>query len=69
MNNHAPTPKGIYAIPPERRLGGSDVKVVVHRANGSTDTITVQCRIDNHGELEYYKNGGVLHYVLRSLAA
>ena len=46
-----------------------DVKVVIHRANGKTDTITVQCRIDNHGELEYYKNGGVLQYVLRSLAA
>jgi aconitate hydratase len=46
-----------------------DVKVVIHRADGKTETITVQCRIDNYGELEYYKNGGVLHYVLRSLAA
>ncbi|MHB1204850.1 MAG: aconitate hydratase AcnA [Rhodospirillaceae bacterium] len=46
-----------------------DVKVVIHRANGKSETITVQSRIDNYGELEYYKNGGVLHYVLRSLAA
>jgi aconitate hydratase len=29
----------------------------------------VLCRIDTDGELDYYKNGGVLHYVLRNLAA
>ena len=46
-----------------------DVQVVIHRADGKSETITVQCRIDNNGELEYYRNGGVLHYVLRSLAA
>ena len=46
-----------------------DVKVTIHRANGKSEAITVQCRIDNSGELDYYKNGGVLHYVLRSLAA
>ena len=46
-----------------------DVQVTIHRANGKSETITVQCRIDNSGELDYYKNGGVLHYVLRSLAA
>ena len=46
-----------------------DVKVTIHRANGTSEAITVQCRIDNSGELDYYKNGGVLHYVLRSLAA
>ena len=46
-----------------------DVAVTINRANGTQETITVQCRIDNSGELDYYKNGGVLHYVLRSLAA
>ena len=46
-----------------------DVDVTIHRANGTSETITVMCRIDNSGELDYYKNGGVLHYVLRSLAA
>jgi aconitate hydratase len=46
-----------------------DVDVTIRRANGTSEKITVQCRIDNSGELEYYKNGGVLHYVLRSLAA
>jgi len=46
-----------------------DVEVVINRANGKSETITVMCRIDNGGELDYYKNGGVLHFVLRSLAA
>ncbi len=46
-----------------------DVKVTINRANGKKDTITVQARIDTAGELDYYRNGGVLHYVLRSLAA
>jgi aconitate hydratase len=46
-----------------------DVKVTIHRKDGRSETITVLCRIDTDGELDYYKNGGVLHYVLRSLAA
>jgi aconitate hydratase len=29
----------------------------------------VICRIDTLDELEYFKNGGILHYVLRDLAA
>ena len=45
------------------------VTVTIPRKDGKSETITVQCRIDNSGELDYYKNGGVLHYVLRSLAA
>jgi len=55
---------GINSLKP---LG--DVSVTIHRANGKTETITVQCRIDTAGELDYYKSGGVLHYVLRTLAA
>ena len=27
------------------------------------------CRIDTLDELEYFRNGGILHYVLRQLAA
>ena len=46
-----------------------DVDVTIHRVGGKSETITVLCRIDNSGELDYYKNGGVLHYVLRSLVA
>ena len=46
-----------------------DVSVTINRANGTSETITVLCRIDTAGELDYYKSGGVLHYVLRTLAA
>jgi aconitate hydratase len=46
-----------------------DVQVTINRADGTSETITALCRIDNSGELDYYKNGGVLHYVLRSLVA
>jgi aconitate hydratase len=56
--------KGLSSLKP---LG--DVTVTIHRKDGKSENIVVQCRIDNSGELDYYKNGGVLHYVLRSLAA
>jgi aconitate hydratase len=46
-----------------------DVIVTIHRSNGKTEQITALCRIDTLDEIEYYKNGGILHYVLRSLAA
>jgi len=36
--------------------------------DGSTKSFTVLCRIDTPEELNYYKNGGILPYVLRSLA-
>ena len=46
-----------------------DVEVVVRRDDGSEFTITTRCRIDTYNELEYFKAGGILHYVLRRLAA
>ena len=48
---------------------GQDVEVEVRRANGDTFTFTAKCRIDTANEMEYYRNGGILHYVLRKLAA
>ena len=45
-----------------------DVDVVVEFSNGDVKTITTTLRIDTENELEYYKNGGILHYVLRNLA-
>jgi aconitate hydratase len=36
--------------------------------DGSTKTFTVTCRIDTPNELDYYKHGGILQYVLRQLA-
>ncbi|MFC3695434.1 aconitate hydratase AcnA [Chenggangzhangella methanolivorans] len=38
-------------------------------ANGETQVVPLLCRIDTLDELDYFKNGGILHYVLRSLAA
>jgi aconitate hydratase len=35
--------------------------------DGSTKTFTATCRIDTPNELDYYKHGGILQYVLRSL--
>jgi aconitate hydratase len=46
-----------------------DVNVTIHYADGSVRSIVTLCRIDTENEIEYYKNGGILHYVLRRLAA
>ena len=48
---------------------GQDVEVEVTRSNGEQFTFTAKCRIDTANEMEYYRNGGILHYVLRKLAA
>ena len=37
--------------------------------DGVMREVPIICRIDTLDELEYYKNGGILHYVLRNLAA
>src|SRR3954466_8060742 len=46
-----------------------DVEVVVRRQDKSEFTITARCRIDTYNELEYFRSGGILQYVLRRLAA
>jgi aconitate hydratase len=55
---------GVASIEPRQ-----DVAVHVTRADGSTPTITARCRIDTYNELEYYRAGGILQYVLRNLAS
>ena len=45
-----------------------DIVVTIHRANGKKEEIKCLCRIDTLDEIEYFKNGGILHYVLRSIA-
>ena len=40
----------------------------ITRADGSRATAQVLCRIDTLDEVEYFKSGGVLLYVLRNLA-
>jgi aconitate hydratase len=41
----------------------------IRRADGETTRTPLTCRIDTLDELEYYRNGGILPYVLRQLAA
>ena len=45
------------------------VDAQVKYADGTGKTIKIKARIDTEVEIEYLKNGGVLHYVLRNLAA
>jgi aconitate hydratase len=44
-----------------------DLTLRIHRADGSTQELPVTCRIDTLDELEYFRHGGILQYVLRSL--
>jgi aconitate hydratase len=46
-----------------------DVEVVARRQDKSEFTFTARCRIDTYNELEYYRAGGILPYVLRRLAS
>jgi aconitate hydratase len=46
---------------------GQDLDLVITRANGSKEKIKVKSRLDTAVEVEYFKNGGILHYVLRKL--
>ncbi len=46
-----------------------DVSVEVARADGTRFHFIARCRIDTFNELEYYRSGGILQYVLRRLAA
>jgi aconitate hydratase len=48
---------------------GAMIPVTIERANGHKEHIQALCRIDTADELEYYKNGGILQYVLRNLCA
>ena len=48
---------------------GATLKAKITRANGKSEEVPLLCRIDTLDELDYYKNGGILHYVLRRLAA
>jgi aconitate hydratase len=45
------------------------VKVIAKSDDGKTTRFEVRLRIDTPKELEYYQHGGILHYVLRQLAA
>ena len=41
----------------------------ITREDGAVDNVSVLCRIDTLNEVEYFKAGGILHYVLRQMIA
>jgi len=44
-----------------------DLTLVITRGAGEKHTVSVRCRIDTAIEIEYYRHGGILPYVLRQL--
>lgn len=46
-----------------------NLTLVITREDGSSEKVEVLCRIDTLNEVEYFKSGGILHYVLRQLIA
>jgi len=46
---------------------GQEVDCEIKYANGVSKKIKLLCRIDTANEIEYYKNGGILQYVLRNM--
>ena len=46
-----------------------EVTCRIHRPDGSSEEVALLCRIDTADEVEYYRHGGILHYVLRKLNA
>jgi aconitate hydratase len=53
---------GLAGIRPQQ-----DLQVQITRADGSKAEITVKCRIDTAIEVDYYRHGGILPFVLREL--
>jgi aconitate hydratase len=51
-------------LKPRQRL-----EAEIKSADGTVQRVPLICRIDTLDELEYFRNGGILHYVLRQLAA
>ena len=58
------TIEGLTEVKPRQTM-----EATITRANGEVIQVPLLCRIDTLDELEYFKNGGILHYVLRQLAA
>ena len=55
--------EGLGAITPRMTL-----TLAITRADGSRQDVPVVCRVDTLDEVEYYRHGGILQYVLRGMA-
>ena len=54
---------GIPNMKPREQL-----HLIINRADGATQTVPLLCRIDTDEEMSYFKNDGILSYVLKNLA-
>jgi len=54
--------------PRDRKVAPAKAKATEVRGPAGKRTFGVRCRIDTKVELEYYRHGGILPYVLRQLA-
>jgi len=67
-NLHIKGPELISILNIEKGINPSDhVEVEIKYQSGELKKIKMLCRIDTKNELEYYKNGGILQYVLRKM--
>jgi aconitate hydratase len=48
---------------------GQMLEAKIRYADGTAKAVPLLCRIDTLDELDYFQHGGILHYVLRNLAA
>ena len=48
---------------------GAELKLEIQRADGKSETVPVKLRIDTPIEIDYYRHGGILQFVLRELMA
>ena len=62
--NETVTIRGLADVKPRQRMTAQ-----ITSADGNVRQIPILCRIDTLDEIEYFRNGGILHYVLRNLAA
>jgi aconitate hydratase len=46
---------------------GQNLSLEIRRANGETQSVPVKLRIDTPIEIDYYRHGGILQFVLREL--
>ena len=59
--------ESIDVIPSPDLKPQSEAKLVIHRENGQREEVQVVLRIDTPIEVDYYRHGGILPYVLRQL--
>jgi aconitate hydratase len=62
VGNETVTLNGLADIQP-----GQIVEALITYPDGKTRTVPLLVRIDTYDELDYFRNGGILHYVLRGL--